>query len=86
MGSYPDSFYVTLISNSYTKAYPNSTIDAFTVQLAHEINLGTDRWEVATCEFSCPPPSVDNIEPHVVVGDTNALIYCYLITAQFVGQ
>ena len=80
MGSNPDSFYVTLISNSYTKAYPNSTIDAFTVQLAHEINLGTDRWEVAIYEFSCPPPSFGNIKPHVVVGDTNALIYCDLLS------
>ena len=52
MDSNPDSFNDTLISNSSTKAYLNRTIGAFTVQLAHEIVLGTDRWEVAVCEFS----------------------------------
>ena len=40
MDSNPDSFNDTLISNSSTKAYPNSTIGAFTVQLAHEIRSG----------------------------------------------
>ena len=35
-------------------AYPNNTIAAFTVQLAHEIDLGTDRWEVGLCEFVFP--------------------------------
>jgi len=48
------------------------------VQLAYEIWV--DSWEVEICEFSCPPPSAGNIKPHVVVGDTNALIYRDLIT------
>ena len=61
-------------------------IGAFTVQLAPALDLGTDRCEVAICEFSCPPPSVGNIKPHVVEGDKNALIYCDLITPQFVSQ
>ena len=33
-----------------------------------------------------PPPSVGSIQPHVVVGDAVALIYCDLITPQFVSQ
>ena len=49
MGS---KFCVTLLSNSSMKAYPDNTIPAFTVQPAHEIDLGTDSWEVAICEFS----------------------------------
>ena len=86
MGSNPESVYVTLLGNSSMNVYPDNTIGAFTVHLAHEIDLGTDRWEVAICEFLCPPPSVGNIKPHVVVGDTKALIYCDLITAQFVSS
>ena len=86
MGSNSDSFYVTLFSNSSTKVIPDNTIASFIVQLAHEIDLRTDRWEVAICEFSCPPPCVGNIKLHVVLGDTNALIYCDLITPRFVNQ
>jgi len=86
VGLNPNSFYVTLFSNSLTKAYPDNTIGAFTVQLAHELDLGTNRWEVAICEFSCPPPKVDTIKSHVVVGDTHTLIYCDLITPQFVSH
>ena len=85
MRSNPDSLYVTLFSNSSMKAYSNNMIATFAVKLAHETDLGTDRWEMAIYEFSCPTPSVDNIKPHVVVGDTNALIYCDFITAQFVS-
>jgi len=48
------AFYVTLLSNSSTKAYPDNTISAFTVQVAYEIDLGTDTWEVALCEFLRP--------------------------------
>ena len=68
------------------KAYPNSTIGAFTVLLADEKDLGTDRWVVAIYEFSCPPPTVGTITPHVVIVNTNVLIYCDLIIPQFVGQ
>jgi len=68
MGS---SFYVTLFSNSSMKAYPDITI-SFTVQLAHEIDLAGAGWEVAICEFSCPPPKVGTQKPHAVFYDTNA--------------
>jgi hypothetical protein len=50
MGS---SFYVTLFSNASKKAYPDNTTSAFTVHLAHEIDLAGDSWEVTLCLFSC---------------------------------
>jgi len=31
-----NSFYVTLFSNSSMKAYPNNTIAAFAIQMAHD--------------------------------------------------
>ena len=65
MGANPYSFYVTLFSNSSMNAYHNNAIAAFTVQLAHGIDLGTHRWQVALCEFSCPPPT---IKPHLLAG------------------
>ena len=80
------SFNVTLFSNSSMKAYPDKTISAFMVQLAHEIDLGTYSWELALCEFSCPPPNVGTLKHHSVFYDTNALIYCDLITPQFVSH
>ena len=80
------SFYVTLFSNSSIKAYPDYTISAFTVQLAHEIDLDTDSWKMVLCEYSCPPPKVGTQKPHVVFYDTNALIYCDLIAPQFVSH
>ena len=52
------NFYVTLFSNSCMKAYPNQTISSFTVQIAYEIDLTGDSWEVELCEFSCPLPKV----------------------------
>ena len=46
-------FYVILFSNSTMKAYPDNMISSFTVQLAHEIDLGMNSWEMVLCEFSC---------------------------------
>jgi hypothetical protein len=66
------------------KDHLDHTISAFTVQLAHEIDLAADSWEVALCEFSCPPPKVGTHKPHAVFYDTNALIYYDLIDLQFV--
>ena len=83
MGS---SFYVKLFSNSSMKTYPDNTISSYTVQLAHEIDLAADSWEVALCEFSCPPPKVVSQKPHAVFYNTNGLIYCDLIAPQFVIQ
>jgi hypothetical protein len=48
------------------KAYPANTISSFAVQLADEIDLAGDKWEVALCEFSCPPPKVSSQKPHAV--------------------
>ena len=52
------------------KAYPNNGIAAITVQLVHEIDMGTDRWDVALCKFSCSAPNVNTLRPNLVVGDT----------------
>jgi len=59
----------------------------FTIQLAQRKVLGsTDNWEVGLCEFSCPPPKSGTLKSVEVVGETNALVYCDLITQQFVGN
>jgi len=85
MGENQDNFYVTLFSNSSMKAYPNNLIVAFAVQLAHEIVLsGKDAWEVALCDFCCPPPKRGTIAAHVVNGTPNAMVYCNLICPQLV--
>ena len=34
--------------------YSKNTIAAFTVQLAHEIDLGTDIWEVGISNYHVP--------------------------------
>ena len=83
MGS---SLYVTLFSNSCMKACPENTIFEFTMQLAHEIVLGKDSCEVALCKFSCHPSNVGILKPHAVFFDTNALIYCDLITSQIISH
>jgi len=84
---YRNHFYITLFSNASQKAYPKNTLAEFTIQLAQRIDLGsTDNWEVGLSEFSCPPPKSGTLRPIEVVGDTNTLIYCDLITPQFVGD
>lgn len=64
---------MTLFSNSSKKAYQNNTIAAFAVELAHEVDLSTDRWEVELCEFLYPPSNVGTLSPNVVVGERNAM-------------
>jgi len=84
---YSKHFYITLFSNSTRKTRPANTLAEFTIQLAQPIDLGsTDSWEEGQCEFSCPPPNAGTVKPHEVVGETNALVYCDLITQQFVGS
>jgi hypothetical protein len=57
--------------------YPDNTIGAFTVELARSIHLGPNtNWEVGLCEFTCPGAT----------GKSVGLIYCDLISAQFVGS
>jgi len=83
---YHNHFYITLFSNASQKAYPKNTLAEFTIQLAQRIDLdSTDNWEVGLCEFSCPPPKSGTLKPIEVIGETNSLIYCDLITPQFVG-
>ena len=48
------------------KAYPDNTISAFAVKLAQEIDLGTECYEMAHCEFWCPPPKFGTQKPHAV--------------------
>ena len=71
-------FYVTIFSNLSINTYPKYTIGAFTVQQAHEIDLGTDRWEVGLYEFL---GAAGTFKPSVVDGDTQAFIYCTLINS-----
>jgi hypothetical protein len=84
---YRKHFYITLFSNASQNVHSSNTLADFTIQLAHRIDLGTNTdWELGLCEFSCPPPATGTLKPVDVVGDTNALIYCDLITPQFVGK
>jgi len=83
----PNHFYVTLFSNASTDLYPDHTIARFTTELAQPIELGSsDRWEVGVCEFTYPPNNVGVFKPTLLVGDTTGLIYCDLISPQYVGN
>ena len=42
--------------------------------------------EVGICELLCPLPNIGTIRPLLVVGETNVLIHCNLISPQFVGD
>jgi len=84
---YRNHFYITLFSNASQKLHIKDTLSEFTIQMAQRIDLGsTDNWEVGLCEFSCPPPKSGTFRPIEVIGEKNALIYCDLITPQFVGS
>jgi len=87
MSDDPNNFYVTLFSNASTDLYPNNTIARITTELAEPIELGSsDRWEVGVCEFTNPPNSVGTFKPTLLVCDTTGLIYCDLISPQYVGK
>jgi hypothetical protein len=82
-----DSFYVTLFSNVSSDIYQSNKLSAFTNQLAQLIELQpSEKWEVGICEFTCSPPAVGTYKPNVVVGKDHGLIYCDLISPQFVGD
>jgi len=85
---YRRHFYITLFRNASQNIHSKNRLDEYTIQLAQRIDLGlTDNWEVGLCEFSCPPPMRSgNIKPVDVIGETNASVYCDLITPQFVGS
>ena len=60
---------------------------AFTVKLSQLIDLGSnDNWEVGVCEISCPPPRKVTLKETTVVGETNFLLYCNLISPQFISD
>jgi len=81
-------FYVTLFSNTSLKIYgKDNKFSAFTVKLARPIDLGSHKdWEVGVCEISCPPPIVGTGLPLTTVGDTHSLVYCNVISPQFIGD
>ena len=50
------------------------------------IDLGNnDKWDVGLCEHAFPPPKLVTHQAFEVVEQSKALIYCNLITPQFVG-
>ena len=85
---YRNHFYITLFSNASQKLHPDHTLAECTIKLAQRIDLGsTDNWDVGLCKFSCPPPlRSSNKKPVDVIGETNAMVYCDLITPPFVGS
>ena len=83
----PKHFYVTLLSNTSKNLYPDNTIAASTAELARPVELVySDNWEMGVCEFSYTPKSVGRFKHTTVVGDTTRLIYCDLISPQYVGR
>jgi len=84
---YRKHFYITLFSKSSRKTYPANTFAEFRIQLAQPIDLGSiNNWEVGLFKLRCPPPYPHTVKPYELTGGTNALIYCDLITQQFVGS
>ena len=80
-------FYVTLFSNASTDLYPSNTIARFTTEFLRPIEWGSsDRWEVGVGEFTYPPKNVGTFKPTLLVCDTTGLIYCDLISPQYVGK
>jgi len=72
-------FYVTLFSDALRDIYEQNTHSDITVKLTKPLDLGsTSNWEVGVCEITC------SSSPHM--GDNPALIYCTLISPQFVGD
>jgi len=73
-------FYVTLFSNANRDIYEQNTHGNFTAKLGQSIHLGsTSNWDVDVCGVSC------SSSPHMGEDDT-AVIYCNLISPQFVGD
>jgi len=76
-----------LINNTSKILYPVNKIAIFTADLARPIELGSsDNWEEEICEFSYPPINMGTSKASAIVGDTTGLIYCDLITPQYVGR
>ena len=83
------NFYITLYSNASQKLYPDNTQADFTCHLAQPVDLGTSSdWELGVCEVTYFPPKRIVMRDSVLdyVSLLNGLIYCDLITPQFVGK
>jgi hypothetical protein len=74
-----NSFYVTLFSNESQEIYN---------KLSRTIDLGTSpNWEVGVCEVSCSSPLPEYLNTvDVTPCADHAMIYCNLISPQFVGD
>ena len=71
-------FYVTLFSSASRDIYEQNTHADFTMKLAQLVHLiSTSNWELGVCEMSCASPYIE---------ETPALIYCNLLSLQFVGD
>jgi len=84
-----NQLYVTLFSNASKEVFPDNSLTAFTIHLAHPINLGSaSDWEFGLAEIFYKAPNRQILQGAVfdVVSSINVLIYCDLITPQFVGS
>jgi hypothetical protein len=87
LGNEQTHFYITLLSNASQKLYPSNTLSSFTLYLARPVDLGSNsRWEVGVCEVSCHPYNVGKYAGLDDISADTALIYCDLISPQFVGS
>jgi hypothetical protein len=86
-GKEPTQFYTTLLSKPSQKRYPSNTLSSLTVHLPRPIDLGSNsRWELEVCEVSCYPYNVGTYANLKVISADAALIYCDVISPQFVGS
>ena len=83
-------FYVTLFSNASKEMFPDNTLTAFTIHLAQPIDLGSsDAWELGLSEIYYKAPNRQIMKGGAVLdffSSTKVLIYCDLITPQFLGK
>jgi len=89
MGIKRNQFYVTLFSNASKDVFRDNSLTAFTIHLANPINLASaSDCEVGLAEVSYKAPNRQILQGALVdvVSSINILIYCDLITPQFVGS
>jgi hypothetical protein len=80
-----EHFYITIFSNDSQTLYPNNTLASFTSRLAKPLEL-VDNWEVALVEFTHPPNISGQYTTNpVYIGMEHKLIYCDIISPQFIG-
>ena len=83
----PKHFYRALLINTSKNLYPDNTIAVITAELGRPVVIVySDNWEVEVCEISFPPNSVGTFNTTKLVGDTTGLIFCDLISPQYVGR